>query len=164
MGTAGVGSVGAGSASAGPRTNTFAQKAAAPATKRKGVVVEEAGTGEGTASSDRVAAAPPASAVRAFGGVVAPAFGEASQLTILSKTQPEYPDDAFAQKVTGEVVVQAIISPTGAVESAQIVSGPAGLLKASLDAMKSWRYRPYLVNGEPVEVRTYVKFRFERDE
>ena len=132
--------------------------------ERKGVVVEEAGMGGGTASSAGWRAAPPRVRRGLLEARSAPAFVEASQLTVLSKTQPEYPDDAFAQKVTGEVVVQAIISPTGAVESAQIVSGPAGLLKASLDAMKSWRYRPYLVNGEPVEVRTYVKFRFERDE
>lgn len=165
-GTAGVGSGGAGSAGAGdgaPRTNALAQNAAAAEKRRMRVVVEEGGLG-GAASSGGVAAAPSASAARVFGGAVAPVFVDASQLTVLSKTQPEYPDDALAQRVTGEVVVQAIISRTGAVESAQIVSGPAGLLKASLDAMKGWRYRPYLVNGEPVVVRTYVKFRFERDE
>jgi periplasmic protein TonB len=141
------------------------RKAATPEKMRGRVVIEESGVSGGAASPGREAiTAPVPSAARVFGGAVPPVFVEASRLTALSKTQPEYPNDAAAQKITGDVVVQAIISPTGAVESAQIVSGPPGLLKASLDAMKSWRYQPYLVNGVPVEVRTYVKFRFERDE
>jgi TonB family protein len=138
-----------------------ARKTATPEEGRGRVVVDESDVGGGAASSSGEAiTAPVPSAARVFGGAVPPAFVEASRLTALSRTQPEYPSDAAAQKITGDVVVQAIISPTGTVESAQIVSGPPGLLKASLDAMKGWRYQPYRVNGVPVEVRTYVKFRF----
>ena len=153
---------GAGAASASGQVQP-PPRAVAPQKKRLGVAVEEAGVGGGESSSGTIAAVP-RSATQAFGGGVAAPFVDASRLTVLSKTQPEYPDDAQAQRITGEVVVQAIISTTGTVESAQIVSGPAGLLKASLDAMKGWRYRPYLVNGEPTEVRTFVKFRFGGDE
>ncbi|MEO6981559.1 MAG: energy transducer TonB [Edaphobacter sp.] len=101
---------------------------------------------------------------RESSGGAAVAFVNAAQLSIVSKVEPVYPHDAKAQGITGEVVVQAIISPAGSVESVQIVSGPAGLLKASLDAMKGWRYKPYLVDGKPTAVRTFVKFRFSREE
>ena len=138
-----------------------ARKTVTPEQGRGRVEVDESDVGGGAASSSGEAiTAPVPSAARVFGGAVPPAFVEASRLNALSRTQPEYPSDAAAQKITGDVVVQAIISPTGTVESAQIVSGPPGLLKASLDAMKGWRYQPYRVNGVPVEVRTYVKFRF----
>jgi len=151
-------------ASTTPAVTVFpesARKTATPEEGRGRVEVDESDVGGGEASSSGEAiTAPVPSAARVFGGAVPPAFVEASRLNALSKTQPEYPSDAAAQKITGDVVVQAIISPTGTVESAQIVSGPPGLLKASLDAMKGWRYQPYRVNGVPVEVRTYVKFRF----
>lgn len=89
-----------------------------------------------------------------------PVFVDVSRLTAESEPRPEYPRDALAQGITGEVVVQAIIGRSGEVESAQIVSGPAGLLKSSLDAVRQWRFMPYQVNGEPVEARTYIRFRY----
>jgi protein TonB len=79
---------------------------------------------------------------------------------LLQKTTPIYPPIAKAARVSGTVVLQATISKTGAIENLRVVSGPAMLQQAALDAVKSWRYRPYLLNNEPVEVETTVNVIF----
>ena len=79
---------------------------------------------------------------------------------LTQKTQPIYPPIAKAARVSGTVVLKAILSKTGEVECLQIISGPAMLLQAAYDAVKAWRYRPYLLNGEPVEVETTVNVIF----
>jgi protein TonB len=58
------------------------------------------------------------------------------------------------------VVLQATISKTGSIENLKVVSGPAMLQQSAMDAVKSWRYRPYLLNNEPVEVETTVNVIF----
>ncbi len=79
---------------------------------------------------------------------------------ILTKTTPNYPAIAKAAHVSGAVVLHAIISKTGAIESLQVVSGPEMLRAGALDAVRQWRYRPYLLNGEPTEVETAVTVNF----
>jgi protein TonB len=79
---------------------------------------------------------------------------------LLQKTTPVYPPIAKAARVSGTVVLQATISKTGAIENLHVLSGPAMLQQAALDAVKSWRYRPYLLNNEPVEVETTVNVIF----
>jgi protein TonB len=79
---------------------------------------------------------------------------------LIEKTQPIYPPIAKAARVSGTVVLQVTISKTGEVETLRIVSGPAMLQQAALDAVKNWRYRPYLLNNEPVEVETTVNVIF----
>jgi protein TonB len=79
---------------------------------------------------------------------------------LLQKTQPTYPPIAKAARVSGTVVLQATISRTGSIENLRVVSGPAMLQQAALDAVKTWRYRPYLLNNEPVEVETTVNVIF----
>jgi protein TonB len=79
---------------------------------------------------------------------------------ILQKTQPIYPAIAKAARVQGTVVLQATITKTGTIEGAKVVSGPAMLQQSALDAIRTWRYRPYLLNGEPVEVDTQVNVVF----
>jgi len=79
---------------------------------------------------------------------------------LLQKTQPVYPPIAKAARVSGTVVLQATISKTGSIENLRVVSGPAMLQQSALDAVKSWRYRPYLLNNEPVEVETTVNVIF----
>lgn len=76
------------------------------------------------------------------------------------KTPPVYPSIARAAHVAGTVVIQATISKAGVVESPHVVSGPVMLRQAALDAVRNWRYRPYLLNGEPVEVETTVNIVF----
>jgi len=58
------------------------------------------------------------------------------------------------------VVLQATISKTGTIENLRVISGPAMLQQSAMDAVKSWRYRPYLLNNDPVEVETTVNVVF----
>ncbi len=79
---------------------------------------------------------------------------------LLQKTTPIYPPIAKAARVQGTVVLQATISKTGAIEGLHVVSGPAMLQQAAMDAVRTWRYKPYLLSGEPVEVETTVNVIF----
>jgi peptidyl-prolyl cis-trans isomerase A (cyclophilin A) len=83
-----------------------------------------------------------------------------AQGMLVSKTQPVYPIDAKQAGVSGTVVLSAVIGKDGTVKDLQVVSGPDLLQQAAFDAVKMWRYRPYLLNGEPVEVRTTVNVIF----
>ena len=78
----------------------------------------------------------------------------------LQKTQPIYPPIAKAAHMQGTVTLHAIISKTGTIEKLEAISGPEMLKGAALDAVKSWRYKPYLLNGEPTEVDTTVIVNF----
>jgi protein TonB len=79
---------------------------------------------------------------------------------LLQKTIPVYPLIAKAARKEGIVVLQATISATGAIENLRVVSGDPMLQQAALDAVRNWRYRPYLLNGQPVEVETTVNVIF----
>ncbi len=78
----------------------------------------------------------------------------------LYKPAPPYPAIAREAGVQGTVMLQAMISKNGTIENLRVVSGPALLQQAALDAVKSWRYRPYLLNNLPVEVETTVNVVF----
>ena len=77
---------------------------------------------------------------------------------------PAYPPIAKANGIQGTVVLQATISRSGTIENLRVVSGPVMLQQAAMDAVKEWRYRPYLLNGEPVEVETTVNVVFKLQE
>jgi TonB family protein len=79
---------------------------------------------------------------------------------LLQKTDPVYPPVAKAARIQGTVVLQAAISKTGSVEDLHVVTGQALLQDAALSAVRTWRYRPYLVNGEPVKVQTTINVIF----
>jgi len=81
-----------------------------------------------------------------------------SSAFIKTKVPPIYP--AGAGKIQGAVVLQAIISKTGDVESLKMLSGPPILVAAAIDAVKQWKYKPYLLNGNPIEVETKVTLEF----
>ena len=83
---------------------------------------------------------------------------------LLEKTLPQYPAIAKADRIQGVVVLQATISTTGLIENLRVISGPTMLQQAALDAVRSWRYTPYLLNGEPVEVETTVNIVFNLGE
>jgi len=80
---------------------------------------------------------------------------------LIYKTIPAYPPIALASRTQGTVVLQAAISRNGTIENLHVVSGPAMLQRAALDAVKSWIYRPYLLSGEPVEVETTINVVFK---
>jgi protein TonB len=73
---------------------------------------------------------------------------------------PPYPVEAKQAGVSGTVVLETLIGTDGKVEELKVVSGPEPLQQAALDTVKTWRYRPYLLNGQPVEVRTTVNVVF----
>jgi len=79
---------------------------------------------------------------------------------LLVPIQPIYPRIAIAAHQQGIVLVQAIISRSGQIESAHVVSGPAMLQASALEAVRSARYHPYLLNGQPVEVDTTFSINF----
>ena len=80
---------------------------------------------------------------------------------LLTPIQPVYPAIARAARVQGEVVMEAVISQSGRIESLHAISGPAMLRDAALTAAETARYRPYLLNGEPVEVNTTITVIFQ---
>ena len=79
---------------------------------------------------------------------------------LLQKTIPAYPPIARAAGTQGTVVLEATISKAGTITNLRVTAGPLMLQQAALEAVKTWRYRPYLLNGEPVEVETTVNVVF----
>jgi periplasmic protein TonB len=75
---------------------------------------------------------------------------------LIHRVEPVYPTLAKSARVQGEVVLSAIISTSGEIENLQSVSGHPMLGPAALTAVKQWRYKPYLLNGQPVEVETTI--------
>ncbi len=83
---------------------------------------------------------------------------------LLTKTLPQYPAIPRAAHIQGTVVLQATISKSGSIENLRVISGPPALQQAAMDAVRSWRYKPYLLNGEPVEVETTINVVFNLGE
>jgi protein TonB len=79
---------------------------------------------------------------------------------LVRRVQPEYPPLARAAHVSGTVQLRAIIARDGTVRELQVVSGNPLLVQAARAAVIKWRYRPTLLNGEPVEVETYITANF----
>ena len=80
---------------------------------------------------------------------------------LLEPIRPEYPQIAKITRTEGIVIVQAVISKTGTIESAHVVSGPAMLQGAALAAVRSAHYKPYLLNDQPTEVETTFSISFK---
>lgn len=87
-----------------------------------------------------------------------PAGKMAAQL--LTKVTPKYPPDAKKARIQGKVVLEAIIGKTGQVENLKVISGPKELQQSALDAVRQWTYKPVMMNGEPVEVRTTINVNY----
>src|SRR6185437_6694547 len=79
---------------------------------------------------------------------------------LIRKIEPQYPPMAKVAHIQGDVVLAATISKSGVIENLHVVSGHPILAQAAMDAVKQWKYKPYLLNGEPVEVETTVKVTF----
>ena len=75
---------------------------------------------------------------------------------LIRRVEPAYPTLARSARVQGEVVLSAVISVNGEIENLQLVSGHPMLVPAALTAVKQWRYKPYLLNGQPTEVETTI--------
>ena len=88
-------------------------------------------------------------------------IGSAPQAAkLLRKVAPTYPRMAIQARVQGTVKIEAIIGTDGRIRNLQLIDGPVLLVNAAMDAVKQWRYRPTLLNGEPVEVVTQIFVHF----
>ncbi len=80
---------------------------------------------------------------------------------LLKKVQPKYPPNALSMRVEGTVELLATISKTGAISSVKVLRGEPLLARAAEDAVKQWKYKPYLLNDEPVEIQTQITINFK---
>ncbi len=83
-----------------------------------------------------------------------------SQGLLIRKVPPSYPPLARQARIQGVVILQAQISKEGNIQNLQLISGHPMLAPAAIEAVKQWKYKPYLLNGEPVEVDTQVQVNF----
>ncbi len=79
---------------------------------------------------------------------------------LVHRVQPEYPPLARSARIQGSVELSALISKQGTIENLQVRSGHPMLVSAAVNAVRQWRYRPYVLNGEPVEVETQITVNF----
>jgi periplasmic protein TonB len=79
---------------------------------------------------------------------------------LVRRVQPVYPPLARTAHVQGAVVLAAIISKDGMIEDLRLLSGHPMLVQAAIDAVKQWRYKPYILNGDAIEVETQITVNF----
>jgi periplasmic protein TonB len=82
--------------------------------------------------------------------------GQVQQANLIHQVLPLYPQIAKTAHIQGTVILHAIIGKDGSVQNLTYESGPPLLMRAAMDAVRQWRYRPTLLNGEPVEVDTTI--------
>jgi len=75
---------------------------------------------------------------------------------LIRRVEPGYPPLARQTHREGQVELHAIISTDGTIQSLQVVAGDALFLRSAVDAVTQWRYRPTVLNGQPVEIETYI--------
>lgn len=83
-----------------------------------------------------------------------------TQGLLLRKIQPTYPPLARQARIQGSVLLQAEISKDGSIQNLRLISGHPMLAPSAIEAVKQWKYRPYILNGEPVEVETQITVNF----
>jgi bla regulator protein blaR1 len=81
---------------------------------------------------------------------------EIMQNQILHKISPVYPEEAKKARIQGKVQLNAVIGKNGEIEELKVVSGPRELQQSAVDAVRQWTYKPFLLNGEPVDVKTTI--------
>jgi protein TonB len=79
---------------------------------------------------------------------------------LLKQVKPNYPQLARTARIQGAVLLQAEISKSGDIQNLRVISGHPMLIQSALEAVKQWKYRPYFLNGEPVEVETQIQVNF----
>ena len=84
-----------------------------------------------------------------------------SQGLLLKKVAPTYPRNAIFMRIEGAVELVATISKSGDISHVAVVSGDSQLIRAASDAVKQWKYKPYMLNGQPVEIQTHVTINFK---
>jgi TonB family protein len=84
-----------------------------------------------------------------------------TQGMVLYKVQPVYPPDARWRRIQGTVILAAVIGKDGKIKDLRTLSGPKELIDAAIGAVQQWRYRPYVLLGNPVEVDTQITVNFQ---
>jgi protein TonB len=79
---------------------------------------------------------------------------------LIHRVEPVYPALAKIAGIQGSVVIAAVIGKDGSVENLRVVNGHPLLVKSALDAVRQWRYQPYVLNGSPIEVDTQITVNF----
>lgn len=82
------------------------------------------------------------------------------EANLIHDVPPQYPPEAGRERIEGTVVLLAVIGTDGAVKDVQVESGPELLAQAAMEAVKQWRYKPYLLNGVPVEIYSRITINF----
>jgi len=89
-------------------------------------------------------------------------ISQPSEAMLLKKVIPEYPNIARIAGIQGDVKLHAIIAKDGSIQSLTVTSGHPTLISAATEAVQQWRYKPYMLNGEPVEVETIITVTFKK--
>jgi protein TonB len=79
---------------------------------------------------------------------------------LIRKVEPKYPQPAMQARIQGPVVLAAVISKAGTIDNLRLISGHPMLVPAALDAVSQWRYRPFILNGDVIEVETQITVNF----
>ena len=84
-----------------------------------------------------------------------------SQGLLIKKVPPRYPQNALSMHLQGTVQLEATIDKEGNVKNLKVASGDAILVRAAMDAVRQWRYKPYYLDGDPVEIQTQITINFK---
>jgi TonB family protein len=79
---------------------------------------------------------------------------------LLKRVPPEYPEKARKMRIQGTVMLDAVISREGKVSAVTVISGDPLLAKEAIKAAEKWKYKPYLLQGQPVEIETTIQMNF----
>ena len=85
---------------------------------------------------------------------------QVAEANLVHDVAPQYPPEAGRERIEGTVVLMAVIGKDGVVRDVRVESGLPLLAQAAIEAVKQWRYKPYLLNGEPVEVDSHITINF----
>jgi periplasmic protein TonB len=121
--------------------------------------LDDTGPGPGVSNLRFSGPATPPALPKHFGPVRLSVISEGQ---LLNRVDPVYPRIAVLTGTQGEVRLHAIIAKDGSIQSLNIVSGHPLLVRAAVDAVRQWRYRPYYLNGEAVEVETFITVNFKK--
>jgi protein TonB len=91
------------------------------------------------------------------------AVSHLSEAQLVNRVEPVYPHIAAVTGIQGQVKLHAIIARDGSIQSLNAISGHPLLVRAALDAVGQWRYRPYYLNGVAVEVETFITVNFRKE-
>jgi periplasmic protein TonB len=98
--------------------------------------------------------------LRPADNVKPPVISVLEQGVVISRVQPLYPHIAIVNRIQGTVHLNAVIASNGRLEELRVLSGHPMLAQAALDAVRQWKFRPYVLNGQPIPVQTEVIVNF----